>query len=161
MTPALRLLFDDCLSKKAVIAMQALAEFSKGTVELAHLVDHGLSGAIDDAWIEAIKGQGWIIITTDRGKKPSRGGKLPYICQGKLVTHIMMSGSLHKRNTFDKLRAVFEVWPDILAASSAVAGCGYLLQDMGGTPSGRAKLAKLTEPPDVEDTRNTQTSFLE
>jgi len=153
------MIFDDCLSKRAIKALQSLADFSKGNVEFAHLADRSLSGQIDDDWIPSIKGQGWIVMTTDRGKKPSPGGKLPHICQLHCVTHVMMSASVHKRNTFDKLRAVFEVWPDLLTAMSAPPGCGYLLQETGGPSRGRVKLAIRTQPPDATEPPKTQQTF--
>ena len=48
MTTALRLIFDDCLSKHAVAALNVLGSFSRGQVDFAHLVDFSLGGTLDD-----------------------------------------------------------------------------------------------------------------
>lgn len=130
MTQALRLLFDDCLSKHAVQALKTLTDFSDGAVQVTHLVDLSLSGELDDDWIPRIATEGWIVVTTDRGRK-NRGGKLPLICRRCNVTHVMLSAAIHKRNTFEKLRAIFDVWPSLLTASAGTRGAGYLLQATG------------------------------
>lgn len=140
MTTATRLLFDDCLSKHAVNALKTLAEFTSGSVEFAHLVDFNLSGKTDDEWVPEIADQGWIVVTTDRGKKPSRGGKLPFLCQRYGVTYVMLSAAIHKRNTFDKIRAMFDVWPQLAALVPSNPCKGYLIQ---GPATSRATIAQV------------------
>lgn len=127
MTQQLRLLFDDCISKHAVGALQTLTSFARGSVEVKHLVDFALSGQSDSDWIPQIQGQGWIIIGTDLGKK-NHGGKLPLISQRCLVSYVLMSPALHNKNTFDKIRALFAVWPDLLGVAADEPGCGYHLR---------------------------------
>jgi hypothetical protein len=144
----IRLLFDDCLSKHAVEALKGLAAFSQGSTEFGHLVDFNLGGEIDDDWIPKIASEGWTVVTTDRGKKPSRGGKLPLLCQLHDVTHVMLSGTIHKRNTFEKIRAMFDVWPQLLRTQQEARGCGYLIRATGGQ---RARLECVTSPSGAED----------
>ena len=118
-----------------------------------------LEGKLDSEWIPTLKGQGWIVVTTDRGKKNWRG-KLPLLCQRNGVTYIMLSAALHKRKTVDKLRALITAWPEVVRVASEPPGGGYLLQvknnGMGVT------LQKLTEPIDATagDAVRVQTSFL-
>jgi len=50
---------------------------------------------MDNAWIPKIAGQGWIVISADRGKGKKRGGKLPMICQANGVTCLMLGNRVH------------------------------------------------------------------
>jgi hypothetical protein len=127
-TQALRLAFDDCLSKHAAQKLLELAMFSRGRVEIAHLATLNLEGKNDDDWIPELKQLGYMPVTTDRGKKPSRGGKFPILCQRNGLTHIMMSAAVHRHDQFDKIRALLSVWPKLLAASAGAPGLGYLLR---------------------------------
>jgi hypothetical protein len=153
-TPQLRLLFDDCISKKAVIALKALADFTDGQVEVAHLADFALSGQRDDDWIPQIPDKTWIVVTTDRGKK-NRGGKLPLLCQRYGITHVMLTAAIHVRNTFEKIRALFGVWPELLAAASGPAGAGYILKAKNRGDG--VELICVYEPPsDANEPKTTQ-----
>jgi hypothetical protein len=124
----LRLLFDDCLSKNAVRALADIAQFSRGAVEVSHLANLDSEGDLDDDWIPRLTGAGYLLVTTDRGKKKSRGGKLPILCQRNGMRHVMMSAAVHNLNQFDKLRALFVVWPHLVDASAADAGAGFVLR---------------------------------
>ena len=140
MTTALRLVFDDCLSRHAVTALKKLADFTSGSVEFAHLVDFNLSGEIDDDWVPRIAADKWIVVTTDRGKKPSRGGKLPALCQRHGLSYVMFSGSVHQRNTFDKIRALFDVWPALVKLCPGGSCHGYLIH---GPAKARAQIKQV------------------
>lgn len=128
MTQALRLVFDDCISKHAAKKLGELASFSRGLVEIAHLATLNLEGQLDDDWIPVIGASGHVAVSSDRGKNPSKGGKFPILCQRHGVIHIMLSTGVHKLNQFDKIRAVLSVWPKIIRASRGDAGCGYSLR---------------------------------
>lgn len=127
MTQTIRLLFDDCLSKHAVAALAQLAGFSRGEVAVKHLVDFAMAGEDDESWIPRVPSDGWIILTADRGKK-NKGGKLPLICQRCRITYVLLSAALHTKNTFDRMRAILAVWPDLLTVSVDEPGCGYLIR---------------------------------
>ncbi|HET6879499.1 MAG TPA: hypothetical protein VFI31_05070 [Pirellulales bacterium] len=116
------------MSKNAVKALAEIAQFSRGTVEIFHLATVDCGGEIDDVWIPKQASEGGLLITTDRGKKKSRGGKLPVICQRHGLRHVMMSAAVHKLNQFDKLRALFSVWPKLIEASAAAPGAGFVLK---------------------------------
>lgn len=124
----LRLLFDDCLSKNAVKALAEIARFSRGTVEIQHLATVDCEGQLDDEWIPKQSTEGYLLITTDRGKKKSRGGKLPVLCERNGMRYVMMSAAVHNLNQFDKLRAIFTVWPKLLEAAAANPGTGFVLR---------------------------------
>lgn len=146
MTQALRLLFDDCLSKHAIAALLRLAEFSRSPVEVAHLATINLEGCCDDDWVPRIAHEGYVVISTDRGKKISRGAKLPILCRRHKVTHVLLTGAVHQLNQFDKLRAIFCVWPLIVSAAESPRGSGYLLKK---TNSGGFDLIPI-QPPDED-----------
>jgi hypothetical protein len=147
-TQIIRLLFDDCLSKHAVGALAQLAAFSKGTVEVKHLVDFAMSGEDDEIWIPRIPGEGWVIVTADRGKK-NKGGKLPLICQRCRISYVLLSAALRSKNTFDRMRAIIAVWPELAAACADEPGCGYLIRIKN---RGRGvQLDPIYRPPDAPD----------
>lgn len=128
MTPPLRLLFDDCLSKHAVKALVDIAQFSRGAVEVAHLATINCEGKLDDEWVPEVANAGYLLVTTDRAKKKSQGSKLPVLCQRNGLRHVMLSAAVHQMSQFDKLRATLTVWPKLIDASLAVPGAGFLLK---------------------------------
>lgn len=147
MTQELRLLFDDCLSKHAIAALATLASYSDVELEVAHLATIQQSGKSDDEWIPEIAEKGYVVITTDRGKKPSRGGKLPFLCRKHGVTHVMLSAAMHRRNQFDKIRAILSLWPELLAiAAENPRGAGFSLRLHGGKRLSPI-LARVSEAP--------------
>lgn len=128
MSAPLRLLFDDWLSKHAVNSLREIAQFSRGAVEVSYLATLNCEGKLDDEWVPQLAGGGYLLITTDRAKKKSRGSKLPVLCRRSGLRHVMLSAAVHSLSQFDKLRAIFSVWPKLLNAASAPPGAGFLLK---------------------------------
>ncbi len=145
MTPAIRLLFDDCLSKHVTAKLSELNQFARVPVEIAHLATLNMEGALDDDWVPRIAEQGYLVLTADRGKKRSRGGKLPIICRRHGVSFVLMSSAVHKMDQFDKMRAVVSVWPKLLAAHAGEKGIGYILRKTIGDGFDLVRIAEQSD----------------
>lgn len=91
-----RFLFDECVPKPSMIELAKM--LLPARPEFAHICDKLTSGILDNDRVPQIsKEGGWIIITGDRGKRQSLGGKLPDLCREHKVTHVIFSSGLHKR----------------------------------------------------------------
>ena len=102
MTQPARFLFDECLSRPAVERQICdLLHLYGVDAEIAHLLSKFPPATPDKEWIPEIAKQGgWIIVTSDRGTHSRKDERLPMICRDFGVTHVLLSGSLHRRNTY-------------------------------------------------------------
>src|SRR5262245_57359260 len=82
---------------------------------LRHVLEFQSQGVFDEVWVPQIAAEGWIIITADRGKRgrQGKGEKLPLLCRRFAITHVMLSAAIHRKNGFEKTRAILAAWPDI------------------------------------------------
>lgn len=122
-------MFDSCCFGR--VAVDKLIEFlgsGSDNVDFAHLSDFQLQEALDDDWVPQFVEEGWIVISADQGKRPSKGSKLPLLCRRYGVTHVLLSGSVHDLRTFDKARAIAAVWPSLLTLSNAPKGSCHKIQ---------------------------------
>jgi hypothetical protein len=122
----LKILFDECLGKPMMEELKQ--QLLPDDPLFAHLTDFFSSGTPDSEWIPKLAKDGWIVISTDGAKKKNRGGKLPEICKSMGITHIIMSPTLHKRNSRDKIAAIALVWEQIKEAGKATPGTRFNLQ---------------------------------
>lgn len=107
-------------------------------VELKHVLDYQEQGTWDEQWIPAIADQGWIIITGDRGGlgRKQKGAKLPIVCKRHGVTHVVLSATIHNKNSVQKLAAILTVWPELMKLVDAPRGSRHLLRIKGMAPGG-------------------------
>jgi hypothetical protein len=138
-----KLLLDECVGKNIVHALRAMIAPTSENAEIAHILDFHPQGVTDEEWIPRIAEENWIVLTGDRAKQSSRGGKLPILCQAFRVTHVMLSAAIHKMKAFDKERAIVQVWHDLARLVEVPRGSGYSLRL---TPSKNAKLVWLYDP---------------
>lgn len=121
-----RFLFDECLPGPAIVELAATHQ-----IEFASLVALlGEQGALDNEWIPRIAAEGrWVVVTADGGKRGSRGGKLPHLCQEHKVTHVVISNTIHAKKTRDKLALISEKWEQIAeAVAKAPLGTRFRLR---------------------------------
>jgi hypothetical protein len=98
----------------------------------------------DETWIPDMAQEGWIVLTADRGKGGrGKGEKLPVLCRAFGMTHILMSGSLHRRTSIQKVTAILEVWDNINELPEQPKGSAWSLRL---TQSGKAVLACKLDP---------------
>jgi hypothetical protein len=69
-------------------AIKKAVAFAPGNPIFAHILDLQKQGRWDEKWIPRIAKQGWIVVTSDRGKKggKKKGAKLPLVCKMNNVT---------------------------------------------------------------------------
>ncbi len=94
---------------------------------VGHLMDYFKAGTCDSVWIPKVAAEGWIIITADRGRA-SNGVKLPSICAEYKVTHILMSGAMHKLKQSQKANAIISVWEQIKQCDLAPRGSRFIMR---------------------------------
>jgi hypothetical protein len=124
----LKILFDECLSHRVVQVMQDLLALGKESLEIMTLRDFmGKTGERDKDWIPAAAESGFLIITTDHGRK-KRGDKLPELCQAWGVKHVLISRKLQQRGRLSCALAVLATWPGIGLARYEDGVIGYLLR---------------------------------
>jgi hypothetical protein len=121
----IKLLFDECLGKPMI---EALKHLVPGDPILMHLCDGFAAGTYDNVWIPKIAQEGWIVVSSDRGRKRTKGGKLPEVCKEFKVSHILFSTSLHKRSSRDKVAALTLVWNQIQEIPNKPPGSRFDLQ---------------------------------
>ena len=104
-------LFDECVGKPA---MHDLRRVLKTDAKFVHITEKYGSGAKDNEWIPALAAEGgWVVITSDGGRKSKRGNKLPVICAASKLTHVVLSAKLHERTAHEKSAALAFLWSKI------------------------------------------------
>lgn len=124
----MKLLFDANVSQHAIQSLAQLLETCRENVELRHLVQDYPLDTPDSGFIKDYAKQGYVIVTGDSAKQSGRGDKLPKICIDEGITHVLFTGRLQQRRTFDKMRAIITVWPELLEAYNASPGSRFKLQ---------------------------------
>ncbi len=127
MSTPVRILFDECVTLPILKALLVTTDLSSTSVVIEHLLDKFPVGTLDDIWIPAVAEEGPIVVTADRGSRPSKGGKLPALCEAFRMTHVVLSGALSQWPGFAKARAILDNWEDILQTVDAPPGSRYNL----------------------------------
>ena len=127
MTAPLKLLFDENFGEPLVHALADFMAKYHEPVEICHLFVHVPDGTPDEIWIPRIKGVGWTVVSTDRGRRCG-GRKLPDICFENQVKHILLSGMLHNAKHFEKIRAIVSAWSEIVLSIRSQSGLRYCLR---------------------------------
>ena len=138
MSDAVRLFFDENIGSRIYKALVELLNFNKTTrIETAHLVlNYHWEGQWDGSWTPKLKDENWVVISADRGRKGARKGTpLPVVCKENDITHVLISGKLHKRQQFEKACALIEVREKLFALGSEPKGSCWLLQMGSGGPA--------------------------
>lgn len=127
MSAQLKFLFDENFGGPLVKAMGAFLLAYHEPVEVKHVLDFQGEGETDDKWVPRLAVEDWIVVSCDRGKQFG-GPKLPALCQHFKVTHVLVSGTLHRKKQFEKARAVITVWPELVKLPAALRGTRYSLR---------------------------------
>lgn len=138
---ALRLLFDECVAPR--LYKEAFGQFLKFCPEIEetkHLIDMQ-KGAQDDEWVPVIAKDGWIIISTDRGRKGTkgRGERLPIVCKRHNITHVLISGRIQQKGRFEIACSILDVRKKLYELPNEPRGSCFLLKL---NPDGPAELIK-------------------
>lgn len=129
-TSPLRLLFDECIGWPVVDQLANLVAFDSAEYELEHAIRLGFGGVKDEIWIPQIADDGWLIITGDDGKrrKAGSGEKLPVVCRQCGVTYAVLSRSVRKLHSFQKVRVLLAVWESLASMREAPRGSGFSIR---------------------------------
>jgi hypothetical protein len=160
-TQPIKFLFDECISWKVVEAqLESSVRLCEPSAIVAHLMRKFPPGTKDRDWIPQIADEGgWVIVSMDRGMHGKREERLPILCRSFLVTHVLLSPGLAKRNMYIRTLAIESCWPDLIEASHAPRGTTYSLQ-MRELKSGVVyRLVKTQDPPPPPDAPPTQQSL--
>lgn len=83
-------------------------------VVIEHVNDFFAQGTYDDVWIPAISQDSrWIVITSDRAKGRTKGGKLPQLLKRYGIRHVVMSTSLHMKSGDEMVSILRSIWSQI------------------------------------------------
>jgi len=126
----IKILFDENFGEPLVSALAEFMSLYHEDVEICHLFKFAKASEKDEVWIPRIAPGGWLVVSTDRGKRCG-GKKLPAICREHKVTHILLSTSLHDAKHFEKIRAFVAVWPRVVMAARFEKGTRYSLRYEG------------------------------
>lgn len=113
----MKLLFDECIAPKVVRALSDLLALQVNSPTLTHLSTLAPFGTPDEQWLpKLVSDPEWVVVTADRGASGQGfGDALPIVCRRLEITFIAFSGSVHKRPSAEKARALHYVWPFILS----------------------------------------------
>ena len=87
----MKLLFDENFGLPLVEALKQVVAFSREAVEVRHIRELRHGGKADAEWVPKVKQGGWLVISSDRGRRS--GPKLPQLCRAYGITHVLVSGS--------------------------------------------------------------------
>ena len=128
MSKPLQLFFDECFGRPYLRCLAALLAKAPIPPKIVHYLEWYKEGVPDSDWAIHVAKQGYVLISTDRGKQCG-GIKLPMVCRDCGLTHVLISGRIHDGGQFEKARAIITVWPLITTCVAASPpGDGYLLR---------------------------------
>ena len=146
MRNSLKLFFDENIGTRLYRALSALLKLSKRrNIETAHLiVDYYGKGLWDESWIPNLVGEGWIVISADRGSGSRKKGKpLPIVCRENAITHVLISGKLHNKEQLEKACAILDVREKLFELDNEPKGTRFLLYAARGNSASRLKKNKI------------------
>ena len=119
----MKLLFDENFGRPITDSIKPFVQFFEPHTTIIHLFEIALPGTKDKDWVPLLASdQEYIVISTDAGKKNEMVLKLPMLCIQYQVRHILVRGTLLKRKQYEKVKALFHVWLQIVALSAAPPG---------------------------------------
>ncbi len=122
MSGGLRLLFDECCSRKLARELGEFYRVDYPGLEIAHVLDAYARGTDDPDWLAPLRGdRSWIVITKDVGSKSPRH-KLPLICREWGITHVALTAALINAGFTAHKNALVAVWPQLFFLSRLPPG---------------------------------------
>lgn len=131
MNDPIKFLFDENFGEPLVSALAGfLTWYKEHPVEIRHLFRFAKSGEKDEVWVPRIASGGWVVVSTDKGRRCG-GKKLAEVCRAYKVTHVLLSTGIQKSKHFEKVRAVLAVWPRMILAAQHEKGTTFSLRYEG------------------------------
>jgi hypothetical protein len=138
-----KLLLDECLGRPLVLDMNRMLSWDTSKPTIHHLTNYFRPGELDPDWIPKVAGEGWMVLTADRGRKGK--DKLPSICASYKVTHILMGASVARLKQYQKAIAIISIWEKIKECNDAPKGSRFIMSMING----RTILRQVILPPTV------------
>ncbi|MEZ6069442.1 MAG: hypothetical protein R3C10_04025 [Pirellulales bacterium] len=124
--------FDACIGKPLVDNLRARLVAQAGDdedpIELRHLSEEFDLDVDDDVWVPEVAERGWVIISSDLGRRQPR---LPAICSSYDVTHVLLSGGMHNLRSQDKEDRLFALWASLQTVFDEPAGTRFQIDKSG------------------------------
>jgi hypothetical protein len=96
LNPAIKLFFDNTLSKRLPKVVHAVYSDEYPDLSLKHLTDYFSADDQDEDWLPLLEAEkDWIVITSDRGTDPKKE-KLPILCTKLQITHVSITNAMHR-----------------------------------------------------------------
>jgi hypothetical protein len=131
----LKLYFDACCSTRLAVDLLAFYSPDYPTLQTRHLFQDERPDTADPAWIEKLKGKGWIIVSCDRGRD-RKTFPLPLACAQAKITHVLFSPTIQNKGPTAQKNALAAVWPSLFRLDEYPPGTQMRLGENGRTRAG-------------------------
>lgn len=110
MSAPLKLLFDECCSKRLPRELRDFYQVDYPGIVLRHLLEDWRPGTPDPDWLAPLReDRSWIVITKDAGTH-SPDDKLPLICRDWGITHVVLTGGIIRAGYTQQKQSLAAVW---------------------------------------------------
>jgi len=110
MSLPLKLLFDECCSKRLPKELREFYRIDHPDIILRHLMEDWDAGTPDPDWLAPLReDRSWIVVTKDSGTH-SPDHKLPLICREWGITHVAFTGGIIRCGYTEQKQALTAVW---------------------------------------------------
>ena len=135
MKQELKLLFDECCSRRLPVELRQFYAVDYPGIELRHLMQDWAAGTADYDWLAPLReDRSWIVITKDAGKNSSLE-KLPIICREWGITHVTFTAGIIGAGFTEQKNARVGVWKQLFYLDRLAPGTQVKLghsQSRGG-----------------------------
>jgi hypothetical protein len=122
MSGELKLLFDECCSRRLPVELRQFYAIDYPGIEFRHLMQDWAPGTPDFDWLAPLReDRSWIVITKDAGKNSSME-KLPIICRGWGITHVTFTASIIDAGFTEQKNALVGIWRQLFYLGQLPAG---------------------------------------
>ena len=109
MTHPLKLLFDECCSKRLPRDLQSLYP----DIQTRHVLDNYSPSTADSVWLELLRNdKSWLVVTKDLGRDPKKE-RLHLICREWKITHLAFTAALISAGGEAHKNALISVWSQL------------------------------------------------
>jgi hypothetical protein len=123
------LFLDECIPVQVGRLLATFLKDHPNRPEIKHQTDYynKKQGVPDEIWVDEIKRNGWLPITSDRGKR-NVGQKLPLLMREKGVVYVALSSQVHDLKSPQKAEAIVACWAKIVEVWTMRIGCCHCIQ---------------------------------
>jgi hypothetical protein len=113
MSQSLKLLFDECCSRRLARELHDFYHRDYPELEIRHVLDDWAAGTPDSQWLETLReDSSWIVITKDAGRNSAQE-KLPLICREWGITHVVFTPGIISKGFASQKNAIAGIWEQL------------------------------------------------